>query len=73
MEYVIFYRDQRAMTGGYWHRSPRYCQNSGAEALKQYAMRVKEYGMQNVIFAEVPQMTCVSVEVLYDGQTENSQ
>lgn len=72
MEYTVFYRIMRDGRD-YWCRSPRYNEGARNEALKKYAMCIKEYGMDNVIFAQIPEMTCVSVEVLYDGQTENSQ
>jgi len=73
MEYRIFTREDTGKDATWWRCMAVYESHQEAQALKHYARRVKEYGTKNVVFAEVPEMTSVSVSVLYGDDLVNSE
>lgn len=73
--YMIFCRSEQISDEGeeVWILTGKYTLAELDEALKHYAIQLKEYGMRNVMFNEVLRPTCISIEVLYEGKTVNSQ
>lgn len=72
MEYKILYCTIKGETPLDYHLSGVFKGCEWNSALDHYAGLVKQYGMENVIFAKVPTIECVNVEVYYDGQRGNS-
>ena len=73
MEYKILYRIVRDKEPLIYHLSGTFKGTEWNSALSHYATVVKQHGMENVIFAQVPKIECVNVEVFFDGQRGNSQ
>lgn len=70
--YLVLYREH-GDEEPVWKEDSRSTQDIKTAALKQYAMRVKDHGKENVLIVKCVNITCISVDVLCDGETVNSQ
>lgn len=69
--YIFFCRDRADSDA--WIMTGKYKSEERSQALKHYAMQLKDHGMYNVLFLEVLRPTCISVNVLFDGEEASSQ